>query len=61
MKGWNEQMYGKVPASSKVTDFDSPGAIVSVANEPVPVAVWAWLSWLSHVTVPPALTVTSGV
>ena len=39
MKGWNEQMYAKVPALAKVALPVDPGSIAPVSNPPDDVAV----------------------
>ena len=59
MKGWNEQMYAKLPAVSKVAVPIAPGSIAPASNPPDSVAVCFWLSLLVHVTVPPTATCTS--
>ena len=48
-----------VPGSSNVTDAVASGSIAPVSKFPELVAVWAWLSVLVHVTVPPAAIVIS--
>lgn len=59
MKGWNEQMYEKVPALSNVTVIDAPGWMAPVSKLPALVAVCGCVLLFVQVTVVPTATVMS--
>jgi hypothetical protein len=59
MKGWNEQMYEKVPALANVTVIDAPGWMAPVSKLPALVAVCGWVLLFVQVTVVPTGTVMS--